>query len=121
MRYAGTDEKISVAIAGNRDSFMGTEFHTLDKSFVNDFERGDTDEYEFTDIDVRQIEFVVVKVEKAFRLNGNPDFYLEKLRVSVCIKPRLCHLEIPSKVGTQDVAFPFFQWITPNSEVFHQR
>ena len=83
MKYAGTDEKISIAIAGNRDSFTGTKFHTLDKTWVNDFERGDVDEYKFTDIEVGSIEFIVVKMEKAVRLNGDPDFYLEKLRITV--------------------------------------
>ena len=83
MKYAGTDDKISIAIAGNRDSFTGTKFHALDKVWVNDFERGDVDEYKFMDIDVGSIEFIVVKMEKALRLNGDPDFYLEKLRISV--------------------------------------
>ena len=86
MKYAGTDETISIGIAGNRDSFTGTKFHTLDKAWANDFEKGDTDEYTFTDIDIGLIEFVVVKVEKALHLNGDPDFYLEKLRVSVGLK-----------------------------------
>ena len=65
MKFAGTDEKISVAIAGNRccslftflelvvnvfivfwkdvttvrNGFTGTEFHTLDKMFADDFEK----------------------------------------------------------------------------------
>ena len=83
MKYAGTDNMVSIAIAGNRDSFTGTKFHTLDKTLYNDFEKGDTDAYTFTDIDIGLIEFVVVKVEKALHLIGDPDFYLEKLRVSV--------------------------------------
>ena len=83
MKYAGTDNMVSIAIAGNRDSFTGTKFHTLDKTLYNDFEKGDTDAYTFTDIDIGLIEFVVVKVEKALHLLGDPDFYLEKLRVSV--------------------------------------
>ena len=83
MKYAGTDNTVSIAIAGDRDSFTGTKFHTLDKTLYNDFEKGDTDAYTFTDIDIGLIEFVVVKVEKALHLIGDPDFYLEKLRVSV--------------------------------------
>ena len=83
MEFAGTDETISIAIAGNRDSFTGTKFHSLDKELADDFEKGDTDEYTFEDIDIGLIEFVVVKIEKGLRLSGDPDFYLEKLRVSV--------------------------------------
>ena len=83
MKYAGTDEKISIAIAGNRNSFEGTKFHLLDKAPVNDFERGSVAQYEFTDVDVGLIELAVVKIEKGIRWNGDPEFYLEKLRISV--------------------------------------
>ena len=83
MKYAGTDEKISIAIAGNRNSFEGTNFHLLDKAAVNDFERGSVAQYEFTDVDVGLIELAVVKIEKGIRWNGDPEFYLEKLRISV--------------------------------------
>ena len=100
------------------------------------FEKGATDEYEFEDVDVGTIELVVVKMEKDLRLDftSDPDFYLEKLRVSVCMilnnrqfeenKSLNFHMnfknstnDFVSQVSTQNVGFPFFQWITPNSEV----
>ena len=54
---------------------------------MTNFEKGATDEYEFEDVDVGTIELVVVKMEQDLRLDftSDPDFYLEKLRVSVCM------------------------------------
>ena len=55
--------------------------------WVTNFEKGATDEYEFEDVDVGTIELVVVKMEQDLRLDftSDPDYYLEKLRVSVCM------------------------------------
>ena len=51
------------------------------------FEKGATDEYEFEDVDVGTIELVVVKMEQDLRLDftSDPEYYLEKLKVSVCM------------------------------------
>ena len=100
------------------------------------FEKGATDEYEFEDVDVGTIELVVVKMEQDLRLDftSDPAYYLEKLRVSVCMILNNRQFEknksfnfrmnfkkstndFVSQVSTQDIGFPFFQWITPNSEV----
>ena len=103
--------------------------------WVTIFEKGATDEYEFEDVDVGTIELVVVKMEQDLRLDftSDPEYYLEKLKVSVCMILNNRQFEkkslnfrmnfknstndFVSQVNTQDVCFPFFQWITPNSEV----
>ena len=74
-------------------------------------------------------------MEQDLRLDftSDPEYYLEKLRVSVCMILNNRQFEKKSlnfrmnfkkstknfvpQVSTQDVDFPFFQWITPNSEV----
>ena len=75
-------------------------------------------------------------MEQDLRLDftSDPDYYLEKLRVSVCMILNNRQFEknksfnfrmnfkkstndFVSQVSTQDIGFPFFQWITPNSEV----
>ena len=104
--------------------------------WVTIFEKGATDEYEFEDVDVGTIELVVVKMEQDLRLDftSDPEYYLEKLKVSVCMilnnrqfeKNKSLNFRMNfkkstnnfiSQVSTQEVGFPFFQWITPNSEV----
>ena len=103
--------------------------------WVTIFEKGATEEYEFEDVDVGTIELVVVKMEKDLRLDftSDPEYYLEKLKVSVCMILNNRQFEkkslnfrmnfkkstknFVSQVSTQEVGFPFFQWITPNSEV----
>ena len=77
-------------------------------------------------------------MEQDLRLDftSDPEYYLEKLKVSVCMILNNRQIEknnnkslnfrmnfknstndFVSQVSTQDIGFPFFQWITPNSEV----
>ena len=75
-------------------------------------------------------------MEQDLRLDftSDPEYYLEKLKVSVCMilnnrqfeKNKSLNFRMNfkkstnnfiSQVSTQEVGFPFFQWITPNSEV----
>ena len=57
--------------------------HALGRGWVNYFEIGDSNKYELTNIDVGLIGVVIVKIKKALRFNGDPEFYLEKLMISV--------------------------------------
>ena len=77
IKYAGTDDNISIVIVGDK---AATNRQYLDTKLHNDFERGDTKEYSFYDREVGNIEYIIMKKEDA-KLSIESEWFLKKVVV----------------------------------------
>ena len=101
MIYAGTDQLVEITIVGDKDGVKGTKYHKLDKFFANDHESGSTETYTIRDIDVGTIKLISLKLQDSLSLNGDKDWYLDKVIV---------------QTGPQLVIFPHYQWVNGETE-----
>ena len=77
IKYAGTDDNISIVIDGDR---AATKRQYLDTKLYNDFERGDTMEYSFRDREIGNIQYIIMKKEES-KLTIESEWYLKKVVV----------------------------------------
>ena len=99
IKYAGTDDNISIIIVGDR---AATKRQYLDTMLYNDFERGDTMEYSFRDREIGNIQYIIMKKEES-KLTIESEWYLKKVVVQ------------KDKSG-YEISFPFFQWVNNVSQ-----
>ena len=99
--YAGCDNVIQLEIHGTNGK---TELRSLEKLFENCFEIGQEDEFKFKDVDVGEIEYIGILVEKWLLHKDN--WYLE-------------YIEIIQRSGTSGgpSRFPVYSWFIPCHEV----
>ena len=99
--YAGCDNDIRLEIHGTKGN---TKLHSLDNFFGNCFETSQVDDFKFKDVDVGEIEYVGVLVEK-WLLNKD-SWYLE-------------YIEIVERSGTHGgpIRFPVYSWFIPCQDV----
>lgn len=71
---AGTNSNVYIKLYGDRI----TDFIKLDKLSHNDFERGKTDLYNISNIDIREIEKIEIKHDNT---GDNPSWFLEKVEI----------------------------------------
>lgn len=74
VHWAGTGARVFIKLYGDRE----TEFIKLDNTSRDDFERGNTDTFNTTNIDVGEIEKVEIKHDNT---GDNPGWFLEKIEV----------------------------------------
>ena len=99
---AGCDNFVKIEIHGNQGK---TDWHLLDRLFINDFEKGNKDTFKIKDIDIGDIEFIGIMVEKWVI---HQEWYLEYIEIQKSF----------GKDGPIDevMKFPVYCWFLPSCE-----
>jgi len=101
IKYAGTDADIFITVIGEMGA---TKCQPLDHWFHDDFERGASADYTFSDIDIGKVEFIIIKMEaQTMTVFGDNDWFLDRVEVT--------------KTGDTR-RFPHNQWVSPNETPF---
>ena len=113
-KWAGCDNNIKIEIHGTQGK---TNLHSLTQCIVNElslkklnlFENGQTDEFQFKDIDVGKVEFIGLQVKEW--MPHKDIWYLEYIEVQ--------RTSGETKLADWEVRFPVYSWIVPSPEIMY--
>ncbi|XP_031557674.1 allene oxide synthase-lipoxygenase protein-like [Actinia tenebrosa] len=103
VKHAGTNATISITMTGSKGR---TDAIVLDKTFHDDFERGDYEEYQVKAMDVGDLYVIRIHNDGGGSLFKNPDWFVNKVTVL--------------KEGSETpYEFPCYCWVLKDLTVFN--